>query len=126
MHFCAIHVDDLGAPDRGEEEVYVFVPGAAKPALAVPLDALAPFLALLEKAVGADTWPQCPACGAPIPRLSTAVHPGAQCARRHPEEPGFFRGRSPDGLSISRSDEVTNPEIPGAPAAALPGSSRAA
>jgi hypothetical protein len=22
MHFCAIHLDDLRAPDRGEEEVY--------------------------------------------------------------------------------------------------------
>jgi hypothetical protein len=84
MHFCAIHLDDLGAPDRGQEEVYVVVPGAAKTALAVSLDALAPFPTLLDQAVGSDARPQCPACGAPIPRLSTAVRPGAQCARRHP------------------------------------------
>jgi hypothetical protein len=78
MHFCAIHLDDLGAPDGGEEEVYVVVPGDAKTALAVPLDALAQFLPLLEQAVGGDAWPRCPACGAAIPRLSPDVSPGGQ------------------------------------------------
>jgi len=69
MHFCAIHLDDHGAPDGGGEDVYVVLPGAAKTALAVPLDALAQVLALLEQAVGSDAWPRCPACGAAIPRL---------------------------------------------------------
>ena len=66
MHFCAVHLDDPGgAPD---EEVFLVVPGAAKTAIAVPLDALAQFLPLLERAAGGDELPRCPACGTGIPQ----------------------------------------------------------
>lgn len=81
MHFCAIHLDDDGAPP-GDEEVYVVVPGGTKTAMAVPLDALPAFLPLLEQAVGATGLPACPDCGAAIPKLR--VCPGAQYARGDP------------------------------------------
>jgi hypothetical protein len=85
MLFCAINLHDLAAPPGREEEVFVVVPGAAKTAIAVPLDALARFLPLLEQAVGRDAWPQCPECGAAIPRLKQAMCPGSHCA---PGDPG--------------------------------------
>lgn len=75
MIFCAINLHDLAAP-RGlehEEEVFVIVPGAAKTAIAVPLDALPHFLPILEEAGGREAWPQCPSCSAEIPRLKRAL-----------------------------------------------------
>ena len=77
MHFCAIHLDEDGPPCDGEEEVYVVVPGTTKTALAVPLDALSQFLVVLEQAVGGDSRPQCPNCGAAIPKLEQALWPGS-------------------------------------------------
>jgi hypothetical protein len=82
MHFCAIHLDDApSAPDA--EEVYVVVPGGSKTAMAVPLDALAQFLPLLERAVGGPARPRCPTCAAEIPQL--ALCPAAYCK---PADPG--------------------------------------
>jgi hypothetical protein len=79
MHFCAIHLDD--APRSPEaEEVYVVVPGGSKTAMAVPLDALAQFLPLLERAVGSASRPRCPACAVEIPKL-------ALCPARHANGP---------------------------------------
>ena len=85
MLFCAINLHDLAAPPEVEEEALVVVPGAAKAAVAVPLDALPHFLPLLEQAIGRDAWPQCPACGVTIPRLEGAVCAGSQC---RPTDPG--------------------------------------
>lgn len=80
MVFCALHLDRAeDVPD--EEEVYLVVPGAARTALAVPLDALPAFLPLLEQAVGADALPECPACGAEIPRL---IRPDGTCRTADP------------------------------------------
>lgn len=68
MVFCALHLDR--AEDvLGEEEVYLVMPGGAKAAFAVPLDALPEFLPLLEAAAGHDALPSCRVCGAEIPRL---------------------------------------------------------
>jgi hypothetical protein len=76
MHFCAIHLDDAPRSPRAEE-VYVVVPGGSKTAMAVPLDALAQFLPLLERAVGGPSRPRCPACAAEIPKL--ALCPPTHC-----------------------------------------------
>jgi hypothetical protein len=64
MHFSAIHLAD--APSEGEE-VYVVVPGGAKTAIAVPLDALPQFLPLLAQATAELPPPHCPACSARLP-----------------------------------------------------------
>ena len=80
MHFCAIHLDEDGPPCGGEEEVYVVVPGTTRTAMAVPLDALAQLLVVLEQAVGSEGRPQCTNCGAAIPKLNQAVCPGARSA----------------------------------------------
>lgn len=72
MIFCALNLHDLAAPPglEKEEEVFVIVPGTpSKTAIAVPLDALPHFLPILEEAGGREAWPQCPGCGAEIPRL---------------------------------------------------------
>jgi hypothetical protein len=69
MHFCAIHLDDEGAPLGEREEVHIVVPGAAKTAMAVPLDALPAFLPVLESAVGTASVLRCPLCDAEIPKL---------------------------------------------------------
>lgn len=78
MHFCAIHLDEDGPAGCGEE-VFVVVPGAAKTAIAVPLDGLP----LLEQAVGSESHPLCPACGSEIPRLRR-VCPDAQSEAADP------------------------------------------
>jgi hypothetical protein len=83
MHFCAIHLDDDEAPLGEPEEVYVVVPGTAKTAMAVPLDALPAFLPVLERAVGTESVPQCPVCAAEIPKLR--VCPETHC---EPGDPG--------------------------------------
>lgn len=64
MHFSAIHLADT--PSEGEE-VYVIVPGGAKTAIAVPLDALPQFLPLLAHAAAELAPPRCPACSARLP-----------------------------------------------------------
>lgn len=88
MIFCAISLHDLAAPPEAEEEeVLVIVPGTSKTAIAVPLDALPHFLPILEEAGGREAWPQCPSCGAEIPRLKHAVCPGSQC------DPGILGSR---------------------------------
>lgn len=69
MHFCAIHLDDAPAAPAAEE-VYVVVPGGSKTAMALPLDTLAQFLPLLERAVGGPSRPRCPTCAAEIPKLA--------------------------------------------------------
>lgn len=72
MVFCLVHLDDQpGTP--GDEEVYVIVPDGSKTALAVPLDAIAEFLPLLERAVGGGQLPACHCCAAPMPRLMTTA-----------------------------------------------------
>jgi hypothetical protein len=76
MHFCAVHLAQDGGM-LGDEEVYVIVPGGSKTAMAVPLDALPRFLALLDQAIGGNSRPRCPQCGAAIPDL--AVCPEADC-----------------------------------------------
>ena len=77
MMFCAIHLDPPSAePD--DEEVYVVVPGAAKTAIAVPLDALAQFLPLLAQAVGDLPPPQCPACSATMPGHVVCASPQSE------------------------------------------------
>ena len=68
MVFCALHLDDI-EDLLGEEEVFLVVPGGAKTALALPLDGLPEFLPLLERAIGRESLPTCPVCGAEIPRL---------------------------------------------------------
>ena len=78
MHFCAIHLDDAPrSPDP--EEVYVVVPGGSKTAMAVPLDALAQFLLMLERAVGGTSRPRCPTCAAEIPKLDLC--PAKHCKK---------------------------------------------
>lgn len=84
MHFCAIHLLDLAAPPGCEEEVLVVVPDSGKTAIAVPLDALAAFLPLLEQVVGHADRPQCRGCGAAIPKLKEVVCPGSRCATPDP------------------------------------------
>jgi len=64
--FCVIHLDAPCAEPE-DEEVYVVVPGAAKTAIALPLDALAQFLPLLEQAVRELAPAQCPLCSATMP-----------------------------------------------------------
>ena len=65
MRFCLIHVDDCdGGPD---EEALVVVPGAAKAAFAVPLDALPAFLPLLAQAAEGLEQPVCSGCGSGLP-----------------------------------------------------------
>jgi hypothetical protein len=82
MHFCAIHLDDApSAP--ATEEVYLVVPGGSKTALALPLDVLAQFLPVLERAVGGPSRPRCPACAAEVPKL--ALCPAKHC---EPADPG--------------------------------------
>ncbi len=75
MIFCAINLSDVAtAPGiEAQEEVFVIVPGASKTAISVPLDALPRFLPILEEAGGRADWPQCPSCGAEIPRLRRAL-----------------------------------------------------
>ena len=93
MHFCAIHLDDLG-PCHGEEEVYVVVPDAAKTAMAVPLDALPAFLPVLEHAVGSTSFPRCPACQAELPRLRVCrSHTVNRAILGNPRVPAVTRGR---------------------------------
>lgn len=86
MIFCAINLHDLAAPPGlgREEEVFLIVPGTSKTAISIPLDALAHFLPILEEAGGREAWPQCPSCGAEIPRLKNAVCPASQCDRGDP------------------------------------------
>jgi hypothetical protein len=64
VHFSAIHLADV--PSEGEE-VYVIVPGGAKTAIAVPLDALPQFLPLLAQVAAELPPPRCPACLARLP-----------------------------------------------------------
>lgn len=63
MRFCVIHVhNDPGDPD---EEAMVFVPGANKVAIAVPLSVLDRFLPTLHQATeGLDQG--CPSCATPL------------------------------------------------------------
>lgn len=74
MVFCVIHVDPPCAEPE-DEEVHVVVPGTAKTAVAVPLDALPQFLPLLEQAVRALPAPQCAACTAAMPALPVCCSP---------------------------------------------------
>lgn len=74
MVFCVIHLDPPSDPPE-DEEVYVIVPGAAKTAMAVPLDALPQFLSLLEQAIGGDVPPACPKCQTAIPNLGVCPRP---------------------------------------------------
>jgi hypothetical protein len=68
MMFCVIHLDPP-CPSAEDDEVYVVVPGSAKTAIALPLDALPGLLPVLEQAVGDLPPPQCVACGAEMPSL---------------------------------------------------------
>jgi hypothetical protein len=64
MQFSLIHLAEAPSED---EEVFVVVAGATKTAIAVPLDALAQFLALLAQASAELPPPRCPACSARLP-----------------------------------------------------------
>ena len=64
MQFSVIHLAEV--PSEGEE-VFVVVPGGAKIAIAVPLDALAQFLPLLAQAAEELPPACCPACSARLP-----------------------------------------------------------
>ena len=64
MCFCLIHVHN--SPTCGDEEVMVFVPGADKVAIAVPLGALPEFLPILHAASDGLGDQCCPACEHPI------------------------------------------------------------
>ena len=64
MLFALIHLAEV--PSDGEE-VFVVVPGGAKTAIGVPLDALAQFLPLLAQAAGDLPPPRCTACSARLP-----------------------------------------------------------
>jgi hypothetical protein len=65
MRFCLIHIDDHGCgPD---EEAFVIVPGAAKTAMAVPIDALPGFLSLLAEATQDLPPAICTGCGCALP-----------------------------------------------------------
>jgi hypothetical protein len=64
MLFAVIHLAD--EPREGEE-VFVIVPGGAKTAIGVPLDALAQFLPLLAQAAGDLPPPRCAVCSARLP-----------------------------------------------------------
>ena len=74
MVFCVVHLDPPCAPDE-DEEVYVIVPGTAKTAIALALDALPQFLPLLEQAVRDLPAPQCAACSATLPSLAACSSP---------------------------------------------------
>jgi hypothetical protein len=64
MQFSVIHLAEV--PSEGEE-VFVVVPGGAKIAIAVPLDALPQFLPLLAQAAEELPPACCPACSARLP-----------------------------------------------------------
>lgn len=74
MVFCVIHLDPP-CPTEEDDEVYVVVPGSAKTAIALPLDALPGLLPLLEQAVGDLPPPQCAACEAAMPSLPMCSSP---------------------------------------------------
>ena len=75
MVYCFVHLDDAPEPVSGDEEVFLIVPDASKVAMAVPLDALAPFLTILDEAVRDLPLPQCPACGATMPSVAVCASP---------------------------------------------------
>jgi hypothetical protein len=64
MHFALVH---LGVTPASDEEVLITVPGGAKTVIAVPLDALAHVLPLLDQAVESQPRACCPACSAVLP-----------------------------------------------------------
>jgi len=64
MRFCLIHLPDDAA--TADPEVILVVPGCERTAIAVPLDALPEFLALLDEAVELGEQ-RCPACDASLP-----------------------------------------------------------
>jgi hypothetical protein len=64
MQFSLIHLAEVPSED---EEVFVVVPGGAKTAIAIPLDALPQFLPLLAQAAGELPPPRCPTCSAQLP-----------------------------------------------------------
>jgi hypothetical protein len=66
MHFSLIRLADQ--PVEGEE-VYVVVPDGSRTAIAVPLDALADFLPILDEARSELAAPRCPACWAKLPAI---------------------------------------------------------
>lgn len=74
MVFCVIHRDSRRATHE-DEEVYVVVPGAAKTAIAVALDALPQFLPLLEQAVRELPVSHCAACNATLPSFAVCSSP---------------------------------------------------
>jgi hypothetical protein len=81
MMFCLIHLDPP-CPTPEDDEVYVVVPGSAKTAIALPLDALPGLLPVLEQAVGDLPPPQCADCGAEMPSLpmsSSSQNEWGQC-----------------------------------------------
>ena len=65
MSFHLIHVDDDVRSDE-HEEAYVLMPGAAKTAIAVPIDALPGFMPVLAESVNGLPAQRCPDCGEPI------------------------------------------------------------
>jgi len=65
MHFALMHVCNQASPG---EEVLLLVPGEpSKTAIAVPLDALANFLPILERARSGLPPACCPRCAAQLP-----------------------------------------------------------
>jgi len=65
MHFVLMHVSNQASPG---EEVLLLVPGEpSKTAIAVPLDALANFLPILERARSGLPPARCPQCSAHLP-----------------------------------------------------------
>jgi hypothetical protein len=87
MRFYLIHVPDDAASDTAE--VTVVVPGAARAAIMVPLDALPGFLPLLHEAAAGVGEPRCTACDAPL------AAPPTSDARPQTASPGAPGRRGP-------------------------------
>lgn len=71
MHFALMHVCNQASPG---EEVFLLVPGEpSKTAIAVPLDALANFLPILERARSGLPPACCPRCSVQLPAQAPAT-----------------------------------------------------